>query len=243
VSDLLGDGLTLSSGSLRTALGNGLGIDGSGQVEVPSGAIDNTELASDSVTVAGNTVSLGGATGIAHGDLSNIGASDHHTRPSAGRGLTEDANSFDVAYTGAKAYLGTDQILSGESADTDIVVAFDTEAFDTGGNYDTSTFAFTAPSSGFYAVATQVMLVVKANEDRVLKLQKDTGSGFSDVPGARARTYESDDDATVTPSLTTDLQLNSGDSVRVVVRFLNALDTAREFIRAESNLTIRRVGG
>jgi hypothetical protein len=83
------------------------------------------------------------------------------------------------------------------------------------------------------------MLVVKADADRVLKLQKNG----SDITGARARTYERDDGATVTPSLTTDLELNAGDSIQVVVVFLNSIDTTTEFIRAESSLTVRRAGG
>jgi|GEM_PF-4567909 len=58
--------------------------------------IPNPALANSSVTVAGNSVSLGGSTGIAHSDLSGVGASDHHARPSAGDGLDENANAFDV---------------------------------------------------------------------------------------------------------------------------------------------------
>jgi len=37
-------------------------------------------LLSDAVTVAGNTVALGGSTDVAHGDLIGIGPSDHHVR-------------------------------------------------------------------------------------------------------------------------------------------------------------------
>jgi len=59
-------------------------------------AVPNGGLTNSSVTVAGNSVSLGGSTGIAHSDLSGIGSGDHHTRPSAGDGLTENSNTFDI---------------------------------------------------------------------------------------------------------------------------------------------------
>ena len=39
-----------------------------------------TILEASSVTVAGNSVSLGGSTSIAHADISSIGASDHHAK-------------------------------------------------------------------------------------------------------------------------------------------------------------------
>lgn len=57
-----------------------------GAIEDAAGAVSNSNLANDTVTVAGNAVALGGTTGIAHADLGSIGASDHHTR------FTDDAN-------------------------------------------------------------------------------------------------------------------------------------------------------
>jgi hypothetical protein len=74
------------SGNLQAALGTALGFDGSDQIAVTT----------DSVTVAGNSVSLGGSTGIDHGDLSNITSDDHHTRPSAGDGLSDTSGTFDI---------------------------------------------------------------------------------------------------------------------------------------------------
>jgi len=40
----IGDGLLDSNGTLVAALGNGLGIDGSGQVYIPSGAVRSNEM-------------------------------------------------------------------------------------------------------------------------------------------------------------------------------------------------------
>jgi hypothetical protein len=78
LTDLTGPGLTIADGVLAVS------------------AISPTELVNDSVTVAGNTVSLGGSTGVAHSDLSGIGTDNHHTRPSAGAGLTENSDAFEV---------------------------------------------------------------------------------------------------------------------------------------------------
>ncbi len=101
ITDLLGPGLTLFSNTLQLALGNGLAFDGSARVEIPTDAIGSTELGNDTVTVAGNSVSLGGSTGLSHGDLNNISSGDHHARPAAGNGLIEDgSNNIDIASGG-----------------------------------------------------------------------------------------------------------------------------------------------
>lgn len=59
-------------------------------------ANDLIDLASNQVTVAGNTVALGGSTAVNHSDLSNIGTDDHHTRPTPGQGMVENSGAFDV---------------------------------------------------------------------------------------------------------------------------------------------------
>jgi hypothetical protein len=43
-------------------------------------AVSNGGLANDSVTVAGNSVSLGGSTSVTHSDISNISSDDHHSQ-------------------------------------------------------------------------------------------------------------------------------------------------------------------
>lgn len=42
--------------------------------------VPNTGLVNSSLTVAGNSVSLGGSTAVDHADLSNIGSNDHHAK-------------------------------------------------------------------------------------------------------------------------------------------------------------------
>jgi len=42
--------------------------------------IDAANFSTNSVTIAGNNVTLGSSTAVDHSDLSNIGASDHHTK-------------------------------------------------------------------------------------------------------------------------------------------------------------------
>jgi len=79
--------------------------------------VGNSQLTNSSVTVAGNSISLGGSSSINHSDLSNIGSSDHHsktssaseltdvsadsvsdahhTRPTAGIAINDNSNTFD----------------------------------------------------------------------------------------------------------------------------------------------------
>jgi hypothetical protein len=63
--------------------------------------VPNAGLSNSDVTVAGNTVSLGGSTSVAHGDLSDAPTNAHHQDPSAGTGLTDEGtNQFGVATGG-----------------------------------------------------------------------------------------------------------------------------------------------
>jgi hypothetical protein len=50
---------------------------------IPQGRLEN-----DSVTIAGNVVSIGGSTAINHNDTSNISTDDHHTRYTDGEAIT-----------------------------------------------------------------------------------------------------------------------------------------------------------
>lgn len=100
--------------------------------------LPNADLANSSVTVAGNTVALGAATGIAHANLTGIGAADHHARYTdeeaqdaiglnLGPGLSYDdvAGSIDdnvvasgvVALSGGTATISTGVTTAGTSID------------------------------------------------------------------------------------------------------------------------------
>lgn len=80
----IGDGDTLS---VAWTDANDLSTDGS--------------LTNDSVTVAGNSVALGGSTGVAHGDLSDAPLNAHHQDPSAGTGITDEGtNQFGISSGG-----------------------------------------------------------------------------------------------------------------------------------------------
>jgi len=78
----------------------------------------NADLSNDTVTVAGNSVSLGNSTAINHGDLSSIGSSDHHTKTTSAADLTDvSADSVRDAhhpeYTDEKAQDAVNALLSG----------------------------------------------------------------------------------------------------------------------------------
>jgi hypothetical protein len=84
-----GDGLDKSGQTLSVDVsdfaGSGLQDDGG----------NDLELTNDSVTVAGNTVSLGGSTSIGHGDLDNVLSDQHHTKYTDEEAQDAVGNNFD----------------------------------------------------------------------------------------------------------------------------------------------------
>jgi len=71
---------------------NGQTIWDTSSQEIPDsalGSITNNTLSNSSVSVAGNSVSLGGSTTVNHADLSNIGSSDHHSKTTSASELTD----------------------------------------------------------------------------------------------------------------------------------------------------------
>ena len=143
LTDMTGTGLQIASGSLDidsngvgskelasdsvTVAGNTVSLGATTPVDYVDLAdtgnsfpIPNSDLANDSVTIAGNEVALGGSTtlAISHTALSDVNPGNHHTRPSAGDGLTETDNTFSVTLskvgsesgTGVLAGVGTDDI-------------------------------------------------------------------------------------------------------------------------------------
>jgi len=68
-------------------------VRGTTVYDATNGQVPLTVLEADTVTVAGNAVTLGGSVAVAHADLSAIGANDHHTEPSAGSGITDESDN------------------------------------------------------------------------------------------------------------------------------------------------------
>jgi hypothetical protein len=116
-TELANDSVTVAGNEV--ALGTSTGIDYVDLADTGNSfPIPNADLANDSVTIDGNEVALGGSTTISHTTLSDVNPGDHHTRPSAGDGLTETDNTFSVTLsqvgsesgTGVLAGVGTDGI-------------------------------------------------------------------------------------------------------------------------------------
>lgn len=64
-------------------------VGGDFSVANPTSGEAEVSLQNDTVTVAGNSVSLGNSTAINHGDLSSIGSSDHHPKTTSASDLTD----------------------------------------------------------------------------------------------------------------------------------------------------------
>lgn len=74
------------------------------------------QFSNDSVTIAGNSVTLGGSTSVDHSDLSNIGSSDHHSKTSSASELT-DVSADSVSDAHHAKYTDSDAVSAVESAD------------------------------------------------------------------------------------------------------------------------------
>lgn len=103
-----------------------LSVDGSQNVSIPNGSLtvsgsisgdlSSNDLDNDAVTVAGNSVSLGGSTGIGHGDLSNISSNDHHSPASGGTNVSVSSQTVSVSPQGSGSGLDADTV-DGQHAD------------------------------------------------------------------------------------------------------------------------------
>jgi len=188
VTDLPGNGLTISDGSLGIA----------------SGGVDTDELASDSVTVAGNAVSLGGSTAIDHSDLAGIGSSDHHTKPTAGVGLSgTDTFSVEPADFAGRNLMASDGDLDYVPPENVLVVA------KSGGDYSDVGTALQNASDpdvvwvapGEYQISgddipSGVTLVGASRTSTVLYSDSFTGLDISNSCEIRSLTIEQRSDAT-----------------------------------------------
>jgi hypothetical protein len=70
--------------------------------------VPTSVLQASTVTVAGNSVGLGGSTSVAHADLSSIGSSDHHSRYSDSEAVTAVNNDTDHGSTASHNYFSGD---------------------------------------------------------------------------------------------------------------------------------------
>ena len=98
-------------------------------------ANDNISLSSDTVTVSGNSVSLGGSVSVAHNDLSNISTSDHHSKTNSASELSDVSadsvtDAHHVKYTDESAQDAVGTILGSSftynDANNTIVLTSDT---------------------------------------------------------------------------------------------------------------------
>jgi len=204
VTDLPGNGLTISDGSLGIA----------------SGGVDTDELASDSVTVAGNAASLGGSTAIDHGDLAGIGSSDHHTKPTAGTGLSgTDTFSVEPADFAGQNLTANDGTLDYVPPENVIVVA------KIGGDYSDVPTALSNASSpdvvwvapGEYEVSATdipsgVTLVGASRTSTVLYNNSYSGLNLSNSCEIRSLTVEQRSDPTGAGSV---IEMDASGEVRI----------------------------
>jgi hypothetical protein len=239
-ADLVLDaGTSDSNDTSHVRLSGGASGSGSGDVQVTNGALDvqtgTVRNTTGSLTLshadAGNGTSLTLDAGSTDQSLvvSNLPSQENSvlTVDNSGNVGTSTKSSSDIqSYTGAAVYLGTDQTLG--SADTDIVVEFDSVQFDTGSNFDTSTNAFTAPQDGYYSVDSNITVNRDSTDNYAVKLEKNG----TDIAGARVECTDTERNA----SLGRTVSLIAGDTIRVVVRLFTSVNN--DVIQADSSFSI-----
>lgn len=120
----------------------------------------NTDLANSSVTVAGNSVSLGGSTGVAHDDLSDdvTGATDQdNSGTTAIQDVTVDAHGHVTSMTAADVGGGSSWTTTTVTADTTLSDNDEALVDSSGG---TVTVTLPTPSNG---VRVRVLRTTSAN--------------------------------------------------------------------------------
>ncbi len=119
--------------------------------------------------------------------------------------LTKNPYKFNVYWNaGAGAYLSV--------GGTSYIIKFDTEEYDTGSNFDTSTWLFTAPINGFYHFDSAVSIntgtgAASAIDTRLVK----NASTLLSVNQAPATTVAPNDSSLISKTV----QLVAGDTVKV----------------------------
>jgi len=102
-------------------------------IDTPTGGEAEVGLQNNSVTVAGNSVPLGGSTGINHRDLSSIGSSDHHAKTTSAADLT-DVSADSVTDAHHAKYTDSDAVDALQAHDGTNVDADTLDGVE-GGNY------------------------------------------------------------------------------------------------------------
>jgi hypothetical protein len=158
-SNGLSGGSAQLGGSIDVSISGGLTLDGdltaqNGETIWDESAtyIPNARLQNDAMTIAGNSVSLGGSTAINHSNLSNIFSDDHHTRYSNEE--AQDAvggilgSNFTYDDSGNTITLDDNFVLNTGDTMSGTLTANGAPAIDAGGNIDVATGSAIRDGSG-----------------------------------------------------------------------------------------------
>jgi hypothetical protein len=169
-------------------------------------------LSVDSLTIAGNSVALGGSTGIDHADLATAPASAHHQEPTAGTAITDEGtNQFGLDTSTSVSFPNGIDSLPAPTNDNDATRKSYVDAIEQGLDIKDSVRAATDGANVNLGSSTDpnpIDGVTLADGDRVLLKDQSTGSenGLYEAvtatdPTTWTRTNDADEDDEVTAGL------------------------------------------
>jgi len=134
-----------------------------------------------------------------------------------------DANSLtgNVKNQGCRAFLSSDQSIP--SSATPQLVQFDAVVYDSDGNFDTSSHAWTCPQTGLYAVTLQINYTGGASDERRQIRIGNSNAATPPDEGAVTRIQNSDSKDVLRCSTVN--KYSQGDTIAGYARNLNTSDT------------------
>jgi hypothetical protein len=152
---------------------------------------------------------------------------------------TVDANSLTGVIQGCRVFLSSDQSIAAGSRPK---IQFDSESYDSGNNFDTSSHNWTCPSDGLYAVNLHVRFGSGGNDkDRRLYI----GTATSEFPNNEGSfNQQSSSDSQDALSVSTVNKYAQGDKIAAYVRNRSSADTLNSgSVNTASFLEVAFLGG
>jgi len=133
-----------------------------------------------------------------------------------------DANSLtgSVKNQGCRVFLSSNQSIS---QNTETKIQFDSEVYDSGNNFDTSSHNWTCPQGGLYMANLQIRFASGGNDERRRLSIGTSTSTFPNGEGAGSQHNSSDNSDILSAS--TINKYNSGDTIAAYVENLDNSDT------------------
>jgi len=219
VNNITVDTVTFSDGTVMTSTSDFSGGGGGG---------DNlgNHTATTTLDMAGNNI-INASTITANAEVLYISS---HTNINGDLSFSQD--NYVESNVGCSVYLSADQSIPNT---TITQIEFDTENYDLGNDFDTSTHKFTAPISGYYSIKSRATAEVPDDATFIMRIRIN-GSTYRDDGRLR---NDRGSDAYLSPFVSRNIFLNNSDTVDIVVYFVGGdqiINSTERFTHLDINL-------